>query len=147
MQNGSRWVAVGLLAACLQLAACKHAEPDADEAKSATVEHLTGAEPARVTLTEDAVERLQIQTAAVTTMDLGGTQRTVIPYAAVLYDTEGDTWTYMNPDPLVFVRHAIVVDRIEGDLAYLSEGPAVGGSVVTVGAAELYGSEIEFEEE
>jgi hypothetical protein len=48
---------------------------------------------------------------------------------------------YTNPEPLVFVRHAIVIDYIEGDLAILSEGPDAETAVVTVGAAELYGAE------
>ncbi|HLO30163.1 MAG TPA: hypothetical protein VK249_13550 [Anaerolineales bacterium] len=105
----------------------------------AKVEHLKGPEPTRVTLTEDAAKRLDIQTAPV--------QGDAIPYAAVLYDTEGKTWVYTNPKPLVFVRSPITVDRIEGDKAFLSKGPTSGSAVVTIGAEELYGSETEFEEE
>lgn len=67
--------------------------------------------------------------------------RQVIPYAAVLYDLNGDTFTYTSPEPLVFVRHPISIDYIEGDLAVLSDGPPSGTAVVTVGAAELYGTE------
>jgi len=47
----------------------------------------------------------------------------------------------------MFMRHRIVVDRIDGDKVVLSDSPAVGTEVVIVGAAELYGSEFEFEEE
>jgi hypothetical protein len=65
----------------------------------------------------------------------------------VLYDTEGKTWTYTNPEPLVFVRHLVTIDHIDGDKAFLADGPPAGTKVVTVGAAELYGSEFEFEEE
>ena len=65
----------------------------------------------------------------------------VVPYAAVLYDAKGDTWVYTNPNPLTFVRHAIHIDYIEGDLAVLSDGPASGTAVVMVGAAELFGTE------
>jgi hypothetical protein len=36
----------------------------------------------------------------------------------------------------------VKVERVLGDRAVLSEGPAVGTSVVTVGAALLYGCEI-----
>jgi len=67
--------------------------------------------------------------------------RKVVPYAAVLYGVHGETWVYSNPEPLVFVRRPIVVDYIEGDQAILSEGPEVGTAVVTVGAAELFGTE------
>jgi hypothetical protein len=72
-----------------------------------------------------------------------GERRKVVPYAAVLYDTRGDTWVYTNPEPLVFVRHRVSVDYIEGDLAVLSDGPPSGTPVVTVGAAELFGIEFE----
>jgi hypothetical protein len=65
----------------------------------------------------------------------------VVPYAAVLYDARGNTWVYTNPTPLTFVRHAIHIDYIEGDLAVLSDGPPSGTEVVTVGPAELFGAE------
>jgi hypothetical protein len=65
----------------------------------------------------------------------------VVPYAAVLYDARGNTWAYTNPKPLTFVRHAIHIDYIEGDLAVLSDGPPSGTEVVIVGAAELFGAE------
>jgi hypothetical protein len=67
--------------------------------------------------------------------------RKVVPYAAVLYGVHGETWVYSNAEPLAFVRQPITVDYIEGDLAILSEGPPVGTAVVTVGAAELFGTE------
>lgn len=68
-------------------------------------------------------------------------QEKIIPYAAVLYDVHGETWAYTAPKPLEFVRAPIVVDYIEGDLAVLSEGPAVGTEIVTAGASELFGAE------
>ena len=71
---------------------------------------------------------------------------TVIPYAAVFYTATGDTWAYTNPEPLTFVRVPIVVDRIRGDRAFLSDGPPSGMEVVTQGAAELYGTETDVEE-
>ena len=149
MKHHDRWQVAVLLLACLQLPACTDAPATATEEESgpAKVEHLQGAEPTRVTLTEEAAKRLDIKTDAVRDMAIGGIQRKVIPYAAVLYDTQGNTWTYLNPEPLVFVRHRIVVDHIDGELAILSEGPPAGSAVVTAGAQELYGSELEFEEE
>jgi hypothetical protein len=68
-------------------------------------------------------------------------ERLVVPYAAVVYGLEGETWVYTNPEPLVFVREPIVVDYIEGDQAYLTEGPPTGTNIVTVGVAELFGTE------
>ena len=50
---------------------------------------------------------------------------------------------YTNPDPLVYVRHRITIDYIEGGVAVLSDGPAAGVKVVTVGASLLLGTEFE----
>ena len=75
------------------------------------------------------------------TLSGGETPRNVVPYAAVLYGVNGETWVYTAPEPLVFVRQPITIDYIEGDLAILSEGPEAGTAVVTVGAAELFGAE------
>jgi hypothetical protein len=71
-----------------------------------------------------------------------GVQRKIIPYAAVMYDKHGNTWTYTNPEPLVFIRQPIKVDYIERDQAILLDGPIAGTAVVTVGVAELYGAEV-----
>jgi len=72
----------------------------------------------------------------------GTTPRKLVPYAAVIYDVNGGTWVYTKePNALSFVRQSITVDYIEGDLAFLIEGPPVGTEVVTVGGAELYGAE------
>src|SRR6266545_1950124 len=69
-----------------------------------------------------------------------------IPYAAVFYTADGRTWTYTSPEPLAFVRAPIVIDHVDGDVAFLSEGPPPGTAVVTQGAAELFGTEIGVEE-
>ena len=72
----------------------------------------------------------------------GTTPRKLVPYAAVIYDVNGGTWVYTKePNALSFVRQSITVDYIEGDEAFLTEGPPVGTEVVTVGGAELYGAE------
>ena len=145
MKHIHRLILTVLIIASLQLAACapSSAEPTPDENGPVKVEHLEGLEPTRVTLTADAAKRLDIQTAPVR----GVGAQMAIPYAAVLYDTQGNTWVYTNPETLAFVRSPITVDHIEGDQAFLSAGPPSDSVVVIVGAAELYGSETEFEEE
>jgi len=150
MQHLKRWMVVILLIlAVLLLVACSQAQEETpeEESDSAQVEHLEGPNPSRIVLSEDAAQLLDIQTAPVHEEQVNGTQRTVLPYAAVLYDPEGNTWTYTNSEPLTYVRQPISVDRIEGDIAVLLDGPASGTEVVTIGATELYGSEEEFEEE
>ena len=149
MQFSKRWLVVVLLIASLQLSGCgKTAEVVvADEGGPAKVEHLTN-QPnvSKILLTQDAAKRIDIQTVKVGAAS-GGSKQNTIPYAAVLYDTEGKTWTYTNPDPLTFFRSPITIDHMEGDVAVLKVGPTAGTAVVTVGAVELFGAESEFEEE
>ena len=64
-----------------------------------------------------------------------------VPSSAVFVDPDGVWWVYTNPEPLVFERHEIGLEREEGGVAYLSSGPPAGATVVTVGVPELYGVE------
>jgi len=41
------------------------------------------------------------------------------------------------------VRQEIEIDRVDGDSVMLSDGPPAGTKVVTVGAAEVWGTEFE----
>ncbi len=145
MQRRNRWIVAVLIVAALSLAACG-GSTSADEETSApaVLEQIEGSDLMRIVLTEDAAGRLDIQTATVQEGQAAGssTQQTTIPYAAVLYDPDGVTFTYTSPEPLVFVRQSITVDRIDGDLAFLTDGPPTGTAVVVVGAAELYGTEL-----
>lgn len=132
-----RWLMLGVVLAAVPLAACApdSAEPAAED--PATVEEIPGSELSRLTLSAKAVERLGIETATVAEDG----SRLTLPYAAVLYDSEGRTWAYATPEQNVFVRHEIVVDRVDGEVAFVDEGPPAGTEVVTTGAAELFGTE------
>jgi hypothetical protein len=144
MQRSRRTlVAIGLLVVGLQLAACTQQSAEADGATNepATVEHIEGSELTRLTLTAKAAERLGIRTKPVLAGKIGGTPRRIVPYSAVLYDANGDTWVYANLEPLVYVRERVTVAYIQGGQAVLTDGPPEGTPVVTVGAGELYGTE------
>jgi len=95
----------------------------------------------RVILTERAAERLDIQTTLVREEEIDGEQRLVIPYSALIYGLNGETWAYISSERLTYVRDPIIVDYIEGDIVVLVAGPPVGTEVVTVGVAELYGTD------
>lgn len=145
MRYLERWVLVLVIVAALPLSACGGGSEPVSVSEPATVEHLEGSEFSRVTLSARAADRLGIETASVrdAPSGSGGAARKVVPYAAVLYGTDGATWVYTNPERLVFVRDRIEVDYIEGNRAVLTDGPSPGTAVVTVGAAELLGTEFE----
>jgi hypothetical protein len=144
MRRRVRGTAAAAVLAVLSLVGCggpiEEAKHKATEPYS--LEAYAGTGLSRVRLTAKAAERLAVATAAVEQIRTsGGTERKVIPYGAIIYDSKGDTWTYTSPEPLVYVRQSIVVDFIEGDRVYLTEGPNTGTPVVIMGAAELYGIE------
>ena len=132
MKQINYWILLVLILAGL-LSACAPQTSSTTKANPVKLEPIEGTEFKRVILTDKAAQRLNIQVAEVS--------GDAIPYAAVIYDTEGNTWVYTNPAPLTFVRAPIVVDRIEGDQAVLSQGLDSGTSVVTLGVSELYGAE------
>jgi hypothetical protein len=146
MQHHHRWSAALLLLGALGISACAQSEAFDSEAAGdegpSKVEQVKGSDVARIVLTAQAAERLGIRTTAVT--DAG--PRRTIPYAAVLYDAEGHTFTYTSPSRLTYVRRPIDVARISGPVALLESGPPAGTAVVTVGAAELLGTEYGVEE-
>ena len=137
------WIVAAVLLASLALSACSQAtaRPAASAEEPSKLEPIEGTELSRVILTEKAAERLGIETDRVREVEIAGERRMVVPYAAVLYTEDGETWIYTNPEPLVFVRQSITVEHIEGDQAILTDGPSVGTPVVTAGAAELFGIE------
>jgi hypothetical protein len=144
MRHSKRWIAIlGLLIAFPQLSACSQTSAEATGGEEpATVEQVEGSEDvSRLTLTPKAVERLGIQTAPVREETVAGKRRKVVPYGAVLYLADGKTSVYVTSAANVYVREPITVDHIEGDRAILSAGPAAGTRVVSVGPAELYGTE------
>ena len=144
MQYIKRWLIVTLLfLVVLPLAACGgSAEPEDEE--PAYLEPFEGTDFNLVTLTERAAERLGIQSEEVAEEETGDGMKMVVPYSAVIYDLNGNTFAYLrNPGEgsLKFVRTPITVERIEGGQAILSAGPPLGSHIVTVGVAELYGAD------
>jgi Cu/Ag efflux pump CusA len=132
----SLFVAAGLgLAGCQTAASGSEAEEAI--AAAASVEEDPDGGPARLSLTDEALDRLRLETSPV--QDSGG--ETVVPYAAVIYDADGGTWTFVELEPGVYQRQAITIATVDGDTVRLSAGPTPGTEVVTVAAAELVGVE------
>ena len=138
----ARWLAGGLLAAsALALAACGTG-PAPELPSPAQVVPVAGSHIPRLELTPGAVQRLGIQTQPVAAAAPGTAGATeVIPYPAVVYGADGSSWAYVEIAADTYVRRPITVTVIRGDVALLSAGPPVGAQVVTVGSAELLGTE------
>jgi hypothetical protein len=141
-----RRLAGGLLAAsALALAACGGA-PAPELASPAKIVAVPGSDIPKLELTHDAVRRLGIRTQPVAAAAPAAASSTpgvteVIPYPAVVYDTDGSSWTYVAIAADTYLRRPITVTMIRGDVALLSAGPPVGAQVVIVGSAELLGTE------
>jgi hypothetical protein len=131
-----------MILAALTLSACaRAAEEEATKAEPAKVEKIKGTDTERLVLQPEAAERIGIETSSVREVSRADGPRKVVDYAAVIYDPDGQASVYVNTEPLVFVRHPVTVEYINGDLAVLSDGPPLDADVVTQGVAELFGIE------
>ncbi|MGH7273530.1 MAG: hypothetical protein ACREIQ_03610, partial [Nitrospiria bacterium] len=84
---------IALLITANLLAACAPASTaEEEEIRPVRLEPVAGTDLNHVILTADAAKRLDIQTVSVHEADISGTQRTVVPYDAVLYEANGNTW-------------------------------------------------------
>jgi len=142
MRRSRRWLAGAALISVLLLPACKSlGEEEPGGEGPARIEAIRGTERVRVIMTAEAAERLDIQTALVRPTGKTADSEAMIPHASVFYGPSGEVWTYTNPEPLTYERASVEVDRIDGDLVFLSNGPPAGTAVVTRGASELFGIE------
>lgn len=143
MRYASKFIMLIVIIAALLQGACAAADDGAatkPEPPSKT-EKVDGSDFNRVILTEKAAARVQVKTSKVREEEVAGAKKLVVPYASLIYGLHGETWVYTSPAPLTFQRAVVAVDYIEGENAYLKEGPAVGTEVADVAVAELYGAD------
>ena len=137
---------VALAALGLQLTGCKKPASTYTKVQPAQVEAIEGSKHSRMTLTEKAMERIGVKTVPVQEFKAQGVvdakAQSAVPYSALMYVPTGETHVYTSPSPRTFVRAAVTVDSIQGDMVVLNEGPAAGTEVVSIGAAELFGTEL-----
>jgi len=65
----------------------------------------------------------------------------VIPTSAIVYDMTGGTWVYAQTAPHQYQRRRIQLIRSLGDQALIGRGVKSGETIVTVGVAEIFGTE------
>jgi hypothetical protein len=128
------------VAATASLAGCAEIEvPQAEPYEPAHLESAGPDQPAKVILTDEAQHRIQLQTTKVRLED-GDLE---VEHAALVYDQEGKPWVFTVIGPLTYVREAVKIKEIDDELMILASGPPPGTEVVTVGAIELWGTELE----
>jgi hypothetical protein len=137
MRRG-RWLT--LVAAAVVLAACGTPVESTAERPSQVVP-VEGTSVSQVRLTPQAVQRIGLETAPVQRLAPGAGASESVPLAAVLYLSDGSTWVYTVIGTRTYERQSVTIARTSGDTAMLQAGPAPGTPVVTVGVAELLGSE------
>jgi hypothetical protein len=141
MMSGLRVAAAAaLVVAGIALPGCTEVEEETAEGyEPAKLQEVEGSELKQVTFTAEGAARTGLHTESV---ERSGGQLAV-PYSALIYDGDGRAYVYVRPKPLSFVRAPVAIDRIEGATVLLRDGPPVGSRVVTTGAAEVYGTELE----
>jgi len=75
---------------------------------------------------------------------VGPSESSTVPWSAVVHDFHGGTWVYERTGERAYARRRVVVRSVQGDAAVLDSGPPEGTTVVTAGAAELFGTETGF---
>jgi hypothetical protein len=127
--------------ATASLVGCAEIEvPLAEPYEPAHLESTGPDQPARVILTEEAQHRVQLQTTLVKPHGADVS----LDHAALVYDKKGKPWVFTVIGPLTYVRAAVGIEEVnENNVVILSTGPPAGTEVVTVGAIELWGAELE----
>jgi hypothetical protein len=135
---------LAVLVAAASLSACTEVEKAEKEHYSpAAITPVKGEDGlVAVTLTREGADRIEIATGQVAQQG----DHKAIPYAALLYENDGSAFVYTNPKGLTYVRAHIEIDRVAGDRVLLREGPPVGTKVVTTGAPQVHGAELEYGE-
>jgi hypothetical protein len=132
---------IGSLAAALS--ACTEVETNQSKYSPTLVNPIKGGDDtAVVQLTPEAAGRAGVRTSEIRRLG----KRTVMPYASLLYDDDGITYTYVIVRPYVYVREPVHIVKITGERVILRSGPKVGTRIVTTGAAEIYSAEFGVEE-
>jgi hypothetical protein len=127
-------------AATASLAGCAEIESvTAEPYEPAHLESTGPDQPKRVILTEEAVQRTELQTTKVRLED-GDLE---VEHAALVYDQKGKPWVFTVIGPRTYLRAPVKIKEMDDELMILASGPPPGTEVVTVGAIELWGTELE----
>lgn len=126
------------IAVAASLIACTSTSSAPAKVQAVQLEKGKDGQPNRLTLTQKASERLGVQLAKIAAAP---NQSRTVPTDAIIYDLNGNTWVFVGVAPFTFERRSVTVTTLKGKTAFLSDSPALGTEVATVGVAELYGAD------
>ncbi len=136
MKSGAYFFSILLI---LALSACVKHGPSHQKIQPAKVDKSDGTSGiSRVTLTPEAKARLAIKSETFRRSPEG--KRTV-PVSALIYDTSGASWVFVETSPAEFHREQIRVLRTQGSQIQVESNFDDSIPVVIQGAAELSGTE------
>lgn len=117
-------------------------DDEADYPSQSSIKPLAGSPGHHVvTLTQTGADQVGIKTQPVS----GTSELSELPYASLLYDSDGTTFVYVSPKPLTFTYQKINLVKIVGERIYFTAGPKVGTQVVTRGVPQVHGADIQLE--
>ena len=124
------------VAATAGLAGCASSASSAAQSPTSKLVTLPGTMTPSVVLTPLGAQRIGLETASVSAGPGGAV---TFPYAALLYEPNGQTAVYVSAGTLTYTRHFVKVDAINGGQVTVASGVTLGERVVTNGAEELLG--------
>jgi len=124
------------VAATPGLAGCAPPASSAAQSPTSKLVTLPGTATPSVVLTPLGAQRIGLETAPVSA---GPSGAATFPYAALLYEPNGQMAVYVSAGTLTYTRHFVKVDAVNGGQVTVASGVTLGERVVTDGAEELLG--------
>jgi len=118
------------------LAGCASSASSAAQSPTSKLVTLPGTATPSVVLTPLGAQRIGLETAPVSAGPGGAA---TFPYAALLYEPNGQLAVYVSAGTLTYTRHYVKLDAVNGGQVTVASGVTLGERVVTDGAEELLG--------
>jgi multidrug efflux pump subunit AcrA (membrane-fusion protein) len=128
-----------LLISSLGVSSCSQHASSYQKIQPAQVERASHTDGVpKLTLTADARRRLGIESRA---FPKDRDANSTIPTSALIYDTQGSEWVFVESQPFQFHREKIRVLQTNGGQIQIHSGFGAETPIVIQGAAELNGTE------
>jgi hypothetical protein len=128
--------AVATMTVAVAVAGCSTSSSTASQPPTFKLVKAPGNAEPTIVLTKLGATRIGLQTALVAGGQGG---EATFPYAALLYESNGQAVVYVSTGALSFQRELVSVDTITGDTVTVTSGVTPGQKVATDGAEELLG--------